>query len=56
MRNYEEALKEYKEEIAGIADLCAEEGYPSHGSNFELMVDALRPYYPELFADQEEED
>lgn len=50
MRTYEEALKEYNEECELIAQECEEEGYPSHGSNYELRCSQLREDYPELFS------
>lgn len=49
MRTYEEALAEYIAECDSISDQCIEEGYPSHGSNYELRVEAIQPDYPELF-------
>lgn len=48
---YAELYEEYVEECAEISARCEEEGYPSHGSNYELRVEALREYYPELFGD-----
>ena len=59
MRTYEEAMRAYKEDCARIAEQCEEEGYPSHGSNYELRVDNLEGDYPELFDPdywEEEED
>lgn len=56
MRTYEEALAEYEEECARIAEDCAAEGYPSHGSNYDLRIADLREYYPELFGEEEEEE
>lgn len=53
MRTYEEAWKEYQEECARIAEDCAEEGYPDHGSNYELRIEELRDWYPEIFGDEE---
>ena len=53
MRTYEEAVKQYKEECEEIAIQCEEEGYPSNGSNYDLRVAALEPYYPEIFGKEE---
>lgn len=48
-----EIFAEFDAEVAAISDECVEEGYPSHGSNFELRYEQLyRDYqqmYPELF-------
>lgn len=41
--------KMYLEEVEEIAEQCRAEGYPDHGSNFELRVEALRRMYPELW-------
>lgn len=44
---------EFDAEVAAISDECVAEGYPSHGSNFELRYEQLyRDYqqmYPEVF-------
>ncbi len=53
--NTVDAYAEYKAECEAISALCEEEGYPSHGSNYELRVARLRESYPELFGDDEEE-
>ncbi len=50
-----EVYAEYKADCEAIAEQCEEEGYPSHGSNYELRVARLRESYPELFGDDEEE-
>ncbi len=50
-----EVYAEYLAECEAIAEQCEEEGYPSHGSNYELRVSRLRESYPELFGDDEEE-
>lgn len=47
---------EYLAECEAIAEQCEEEGYPSHGNNYELRVAQLQRYYPELFGDDEEEE
>lgn len=49
MRTYEQALAEYAAECEAIAIQCAEEGYPSHGSNYDLRVEAIEGDYPEIF-------
>lgn len=41
---------EYEEECQEIACQCAEEGYPSHGSNYELRCENARQYYDEQIA------
>lgn len=56
MRSYEEALKEYNEECARIAEDCAAEGYPDHGSNYELRIEELRYWYPEIFGEDVEDE
>lgn len=48
-----ELWNEYIAELGEIAQECADEGYPSNGSNYEIRAERLREYYPELF---EEED
>ena len=47
--------EEFKEECEEIARQCEEEGYPSHGSNYELRVDSLKESYPELFSQNDED-
>ncbi len=54
MRTYAEALAEYDEECERIAEDCAAEGYPSHGSNYELRIEELRDWYPEIFGEGDE--
>lgn len=44
---------EYREKRDAIADQCEAEGYPSHGSNYELRVELLQSSYPELFGEEE---
>lgn len=41
---------EYAQECEEIADQCAEEGYPSHGSNYDLRCENTRRYYDEQIA------
>ena len=38
---------EYAQECEKIADQCIEEGYPSHGSNYELRCENIREWYDE---------
>ncbi len=38
---------EYEEECEEIAIQCADEGYPSHGANYELRCENARRYYDE---------
>lgn len=49
--NIENVYDQYLEEKHMIAEQCEAEGYPSHGSNYELRVEALQERYPELFDD-----
>lgn len=37
----EELMEDFKEACEEIAQECAEEGYPSHGSTYELRCSAL---------------
>lgn len=51
----EERYDEYLKECAEIAEDCEAEGYPSHGSNYELRVAQLeREEYSDLFGEEEE--
>lgn len=52
---YDKLWQEYTEEYDRIAEECEEEGYPSHGSNYEMRVERLRESYPELFEEDEDE-
>ena len=45
-----EELGKYLEECEEIAEQCREEGYPSHGSNYELRCSVARKYYDEQLA------
>lgn len=47
--NLDDLYKAYLAECDEIAEQCRAEGYPSHGSNYELRVEQLKEYYPELF-------
>ena len=49
MRTYEEAMQAYKAECDEISEDCVNEGYPSHGSNYDLRVEGIKEYYPEIF-------
>lgn len=50
-KEYELLMKEFKKECEEIALDCENEGYPAHGSNYELRVSQLREsdYYAPLF-------
>ncbi len=39
--------KEYQEECDVISEECVAEGYPSHGSNYDLRCEQARKYYDE---------
>ena len=57
MNDYIDRLwEQFNAECAEIARQCEEEGYPSHGSNYELRVDNLMESYPELFDFDNDED
>ena len=45
-----EIEKAYLEECEEIAEECRDEGYPSHGSNYELRCSVARKYYDEQLA------
>ena len=45
----EEMYNQFLQDCEDIAEQCREEGYPDHGSNYELRVDQLKLDYPELF-------
>lgn len=46
---YEHLYDEYTARCEAIADQCEAEGYPAHGSNYDLRVEQLQAEYPELF-------
>ena len=50
---YLEQYKEFRERCEEIAQQCVEEGYPSHGSNYDLRVEQLMKEYPDLFGREE---
>lgn len=53
---FEELYNEFLAECDEIAAQCEEEGYPAHGSNYDLRVEELMKSYPELFGDDNDED
>lgn len=53
MMTTEDIRKQFDEECEKIALQCEAEGYPSHGSNYDLRVDNLMKSYPELFGEEE---
>lgn len=54
--NLEETYNKYLVACEEIAAECESEGYPSHGSNYELRTDELKKSFPELFGDDEDEE
>ena len=42
--------EQFADECDEIADQCEAEGYPSHGSNYDLQCEAARQYYDEQIA------
>lgn len=51
--------KTYRENLIDIAEQCEAEGYPRHGSNFELRANAAYEYYNQevehIYASYDEE-
>jgi hypothetical protein len=45
-----ELERQYNAECEEIAQKCSEEGYPSHGSNYDLRCANIRKYYDEQIA------
>ena len=45
------ALKMFEDDCEEIAEQCEQEGYPSHGSNYELRVDNLLKEYQDEYPD-----
>ena len=39
--------EQYAEECEEIAEQCEAEGYPSHGSNYDLRCESIRKSYDE---------
>lgn len=56
MQNIEEIRKMYLEDVASLENELMEEGFPSHGSTYEVRLSAIQSLYPELFGDDEEEE
>jgi hypothetical protein len=51
-------MKSWKETCAEISAQCVQEGYPSHGSNYDLRVEQARQQFEEqgfLLSDEEVE-
>ena len=40
-RTSTEIVNDFRQELREIAEACEEEGYPSHGSNYELRTAGL---------------
>ena len=55
MKDMEELTRQFETECEEIARQCEEEGYPPHGSNYELRVERLMESYPELFGEEDED-
>ena len=54
-------MEAYRQECREISDLCVEEGYPSHGSNYEvrcasLWEDMYREDYESLTGAEDDDD
>lgn len=49
--NLDEIYAQFREECRDIAQQCSEEGYPDHGSNYDLRVEDLRNWYREQYPD-----
>ena len=54
MNELEKLQREFDAECEEIASMCEEEGYPAHGSNYDLRVEALMEsdYYKPLFEEE----
>lgn len=52
----EEMYDQYLAECKEISAQCREEGYPDHGSNYEIRVERLQENYLELFGSDEDDD
>ena len=50
---YEEARAAWNAECDEIARECSEEGYPSHGSNYDLRADEAWRYWEGLIDEDE---
>lgn len=52
----EELFTQFKEECKEIAEQCEEEGYPNHGSNYDLRCENVwDDYYGPAVAELEDE-
>lgn len=49
---YAEAMQAWTEECYEIAEQCREEGYPDHGSNYDLRITEAWKYYEEQIDDE----
>lgn len=47
----EEQYKQFRAECDEASEYCEEQGYPSTGENYELMVENIKKNYPDLFED-----
>lgn len=47
---------QYLGEVDDLMQELEEEGLPSYGSTYEIRLEALRAFYPELFGEDEESD
>lgn len=47
---YEKLYEEYLTACEVIAEECESEGYPAHGSNYDLRIERLQNDFQELFA------
>jgi hypothetical protein len=47
----ERVLAELHQELADVSAMCVEEGYPSHGSNYDLRAQAVYDWYQEAYPD-----
>lgn len=47
--SYEEVMAAIREELDAISEQCEEEGYPSHGSNYELRAAETWKWYEEQY-------
>ena len=55
LRTAKEILAEYRDACEEIAEQCVEEGYPSHGSNYDLRCEQLwNEYYAAEYEAAEE--
>ena len=45
----EEMMAEIRQELQEISEQCVREGYPSHGSNYDLRAQAVYDWYQEAY-------